>query len=837
MIQEADGGSIKTINNSRITLDPEGNLWFSNVTRDDHSDNFYYTCAATSPFRSEYKIGNRVLLQVTASGISPTQNRHEPERQYVSRKNEVALRGKRIELYCIYGGTPLPQVIWTKNGKSIPWSDRITQGHYGKSLIIKHTTFEDEGSYTCDTSNGVGSAQSYSISLKVKAIPYFTVEPETQNAAEEETVEFRCEATGIPEPTIKWIHNGKPIDQAPPNSRRVVSKNKIIIKMLEKKDTGNYGCNATNALGYVYKDVYLNVLALPPEITEAPRKEETVDDKDVTMTCRVFGAPRPQVKWIHKERTLTGGRYTVLENGDLHIQKVQYTDAGEYICHAENKFGTKQANGTLSVKSHTKITEAPTDYEVAARTSATFRCNAVADPSLKLQVDWLHNGEAIDFDSEPRFFKSSDYSLTISKAIELDSGTYTCLARTKLDNSSANATLTVQDVPNSPVLTGITCNAHDASVNWQPQGDNRSPILFFTIQYNTSFTPDTWDNAATDVPATEFNYAVPMSPWANYTFRVIAHNKIGPSLPSGHSDPCSTQPDVPYKNPENVEGKGTDPTNMIIKWTPMKEIDHNAPQFHYRVSWKRDIPSATYQNQDIYDWAISEYPVYDLRTFEKYKIKVQALNEKGESNVAVKEVEGWSGEDKPLEAPSNLTLERVRSGTEALLQWNPVSPEGVRGHFRGYRIQTWTENNEEDIKEIQVKSDATRSLIDKLTPFARNYARVMVFNDRFNGPPSNTIEFETPEGVPSPVKSIEAFPLGSSAFFLKWKPPPQPNGILNGYRIYYQEVNGTAVGANLERPHQISDPKETSAKLAGLKSNTKYRIHVTATTKAGEGDE
>lgn len=55
--------------------------------------------------RNEYKIGNRVLLQVLATGTSASQNRHEPVQQYVTRKNEVALRGKRVELYCIFGGT------------------------------------------------------------------------------------------------------------------------------------------------------------------------------------------------------------------------------------------------------------------------------------------------------------------------------------------------------------------------------------------------------------------------------------------------------------------------------------------------------------------------------------------------------------------------------------------------------------------------------------------------------------------------------------------------------------------------------------------------------------
>jgi neuronal cell adhesion protein len=91
-------------------------------------------------------------------------------------------------------------------------------------------------------------------------VPFFTTEPDIQNAAEGETVEFHCEAAGKPAPEIKWIHNGLPLDQAPPNPRRRIVDNKIIIDRITKLDTGNYGCNATNSFGYVYKDVYVNVL-------------------------------------------------------------------------------------------------------------------------------------------------------------------------------------------------------------------------------------------------------------------------------------------------------------------------------------------------------------------------------------------------------------------------------------------------------------------------------------------------------------------------------------------------------------------------------------------------
>ena len=93
------------------------------------------------------------------------------------------------------------------------------------------------------------------------------------------------------------------------------------------------------------------------------------------------------------------------------------------------------------------------------------------------------------------FPKSSDQYLTITKIMEQDSGTYTCLAESELDKAESSATLIVQDVPNPPGLRWVECNAKDASVVWQPMGDNRAPILTYKIQYNTSFTPDTWETA------------------------------------------------------------------------------------------------------------------------------------------------------------------------------------------------------------------------------------------------------------------------------------------------------------------------------------------------------
>ncbi len=166
---------------------------------------------------------------------------------------------------------------------------------------------------------------------------------------------------------------------------------------------------------------------------------------------------------------------------------------------------SKITSGTNQLFFSTEPTEikegqGPIDYEVKAGTPATFRCAAQKDESLELTIDWLKNDKPINFGMEPRFVKTNDNSLTITKTTELDSGEYTCLASTKLDNATAKATLIVQDIPNPPELTGLVCYSREARLDWISNGDNRAPILNYIIQYNTTFAPDSWNIADDNVP-------------------------------------------------------------------------------------------------------------------------------------------------------------------------------------------------------------------------------------------------------------------------------------------------------------------------------------------------
>lgn len=107
MIQ-GDQGQLKEIASSRITCDPKGNLWFSNVTLDD---SYTYVCVVNSVVRNEYKLGNRINLfvkktvKVRSGNSTRAWNRHAPVLQYTTIKLKKALEGKKVRLYCIFGGT------------------------------------------------------------------------------------------------------------------------------------------------------------------------------------------------------------------------------------------------------------------------------------------------------------------------------------------------------------------------------------------------------------------------------------------------------------------------------------------------------------------------------------------------------------------------------------------------------------------------------------------------------------------------------------------------------------------------------------------------------------
>jgi len=60
--------------------------------------------------------------------------------------------------------------------------------------------------------------------------------------------------------------------------------------------------------------------AEPPVILEGPAIGlRAAEGQTINLTCKVFGSPKPLVVWMKGAEQLTGGRYRVLEDGNLEI--------------------------------------------------------------------------------------------------------------------------------------------------------------------------------------------------------------------------------------------------------------------------------------------------------------------------------------------------------------------------------------------------------------------------------------------------------------------------------------------------------------------------------------
>ena len=75
----------------------------------------------------------------------------------------------------------------------------------------------------------------------------------------QESVAFKCNATGSPKPQITWFHNGQKV--APSNGGRIQidSKNELKFTSLQSGDKGTVQCVATNDGGEEISKATLNV--------------------------------------------------------------------------------------------------------------------------------------------------------------------------------------------------------------------------------------------------------------------------------------------------------------------------------------------------------------------------------------------------------------------------------------------------------------------------------------------------------------------------------------------------------------------------------------------------
>ncbi|XP_031962270.1 neuronal cell adhesion molecule isoform X5 [Corvus moneduloides] len=837
----------------RVSQGLNGDLYFANVQPEDTRED--YICYArfnhTQTIQQKQPISVKVfsmdsLNDTIAANLSDTDiygAKPVTERPPVlltptgSTSTKVELRGNVLLLECIAAGLPTPVIRWIKEGGELP-ANRTFFENFKKTLKIIDVSEADSGNYKCIARNTLGSVH-HVISVTVKAAPYWITAPRNLVLSPGEDGTLICRANGNPKPSISWLANGVPIAIAPEDPSRKVDGDTIIFSHVQERSSAVYQCNASNEYGYLLANAFVNVLAEPPRIlTPANKLYQVIADSPALLDCAYFGSPKPEIEWFKgvKGSILRGNEYVFHDNGTLEIPVAQKDSAGTYTCVARNELGKIQNEVQLEIKDPTMIIKQP-EYKVIQRYGqVSFECIIKHDSTLLPTVIWLKDNDELPDDE--RFLVGKD-NLTIMNVTDKDDGTYTCIVNTTLDSVSASAVLTVVARPNPPFDLELTGQLERSiELSWIPGDENNSPITNFVIEYEDALhEPGVW-HYQTEVSGTQTTAQLKLSPYVNYSFRVIAVNKIGRSQPSEPSEQYLTKSASPDENPANVQGIGSEPDNLVITWEPLKGFQSNGPGLQYKVSWRQKDVDDEWTSVIVAN--VSKYIVSGTPTFVPYEVKVQALNDLGYAPEP-SEVIGHSGEDLPMVAPGNVQVHVINS-TLAKVHWDPVPLKTVRGHLQGYKVYYWKvqslsrrSRRHVEKKILTFRGNKTFGMLPGLEPYSSYKLNVRVVNGKGEGPASPDKVFKTPEGVPSSPSFLKITNPTLDSLTLEWGSPTHPNGVLTSYTLKFQPINNThELGPLVE----IRIPaNESSLILKNLNYSTRYKFYFNAQTSVGSGSQ
>uniref|UniRef100_A0A4X2K5H4 Receptor-type tyrosine-protein phosphatase S n=1 Tax=Vombatus ursinus TaxID=29139 RepID=A0A4X2K5H4_VOMUR len=182
---------------------------------------------------------------------------------------------------------------------------------------------------------------------------------------------------------------------------------------------------------------------------------------------------------------------------------------------------------------------------------------------------------------------------------------------------------------------------------------------------------------------------------------------------------------------------------------------------------------------------------------------------------------------KALPKPPGTPVVTESTATSITLTWDSGNPEPVSY----YIIQHKPKNSEEAYKEIDGVA-TTRYSVAGLSPYSDYEFRVVAVNNIGRGPPSEPVLTQTSEQAPSSApRDVQARMLSSTTILVQWKEPEEPNGQIQGYRVYYTMDPSQHV--NNWMKHNVADSQITT--IGNLVPQKTYSVKVLAFTSIGDG--
>ncbi|XP_003372256.1 basement membrane proteoglycan [Trichinella spiralis] len=299
-------------------------------------DSGYYYCTVRNPY-GEDSITARLIVE---DGI-------QKPRPFVEPSVLTVKVGDPAEFYCTADTTPPPVITWGWSIPAGPLRPGIEQDR-GR-IYITNARKTDEGTYFCTASNQYGT-ESVPVTLYVEdgaRGPSVHIEPTDRwEGRAGETFEFRCVASGTPQPHVSWMRE----DQMP-FDRNVQDHGYGILRIVsfEESNVGNYVCTATNLMGTAKAVASVQSAGgLSVKIIPSLPRIEILEGQPLTLECIAEGTPKPKIEWIFdigpsRGDVPDGYKPAKIEGRFIRHDAVSPANEGIYKCRASNEFQVKEA--------------------------------------------------------------------------------------------------------------------------------------------------------------------------------------------------------------------------------------------------------------------------------------------------------------------------------------------------------------------------------------------------------------------------------------------------------------------------------------------------------------
>uniref|UniRef100_A0A673L3Q6 Neural cell adhesion molecule L1 n=1 Tax=Sinocyclocheilus rhinocerous TaxID=307959 RepID=A0A673L3Q6_9TELE len=722
----------------RVSQALNGDLYFSNVQPEDSRSD--YICYARFPHTQTIQQKQPISVRVLDSELDSLNDtladyfndtdlfsdKPAEERAPVfmvpseSVSSKMVLRGEVLEMECVADGLPTPAVSWVKRNGEIP-SGRASFLNFDKTLRITDVSEADAGEYRCIAKNRHGSVH-HNIRVTVNAAPYWISAPRNLVLAPKEMGIITCRAAGHPKPSIRWLVNGLPIEDAPKDPSRRVEGDTLIFSEVQTGSSAVYQCNASNQYGYLLSNAFVNVLGErirnkkhvcsrennnhiylevkePTRILRPPEYRVVQRNRDVVFECKAKHDPSlvPTMTWLKDDGELPDDERFRVDSDSLTITDVTESDAGTYTCIMNTTLDQDSASAQLTV---VEQPGAPTDLELTDPGARSVQLTWTPgdehnSPIKKFLIQYedalhqsgvWHNLTEVPGTKTTAHLKLSPYVHYSFRVLALNNVGF---SRPSMPSLQYRTSPAAPD-ENPTEVKGHGTEHNNLVITWKPLMPLQAngPGLQYKVMWRQQDMEKDWMSVSV---ANVSKFVVSGTPtFVPYEVLVQTLNDYGPG-PKPSAVIGYSGEDFPSAAPGDVRVLVLNSTLAEVRWSPISPESVRGRLQGYKVHYHRERSLHRHNSHhgkhrtEIFSPNKTSGKLPDLLPYSVYSLEVMAFNGRGEGpSSALQRFETPEGVPG---APSFFKVSALDLDS-LTLEWGP--PHERNGRLSGYTFKYQT---------------------------------------------------------------------------------------------------------------------------------------------------